>query len=196
MPIATNPHSTHPLVLDGIPRTGFLSSCLGRRTSECGLLPHSSHSRRTSQGMDLCICYPHKPYPLDSPCSARTLDDTLRKDPLGIPGDMCTHHLHTQRSGRTGTGSTGPFLDGLQIQNTIRTFQDDTREELANCCKCQLTFSRRRCVTVCERVARVPVWTRTSGSVIDNAALRSSAARPGTWVSAFLLYTGFVAWTL
>lgn len=196
MPIATNPHSTHPLVLDGIPRTGFLSSCPGRRTSECGLLPHSWHSRRTFQGMDLCICYQHKPYSLDIPCSARTLDDTLRKDPLGIPEDMCTHLVHTQRSGRTGTENTGPPLDGLQIQNTIRNFQDENREERANYCNCQLTFSRRRLVTVCERIARVPGWTRTSWSVIDNAALSSSAARPGTWVPAFLLYTGFVAWTL
>lgn len=107
---ATSPHSTHPLALDGTRRTDFLSSCLGRRTSGCGLLPHSSHSHRTYQGKDLCICCQHKPYPLDSPCSARTLDDTLRKDLLGIPVDMCTPHLHTERSDRTVTGNTSPNL--------------------------------------------------------------------------------------
>lgn len=66
----------------------------------------------------------------------------------------------------------------------------------ADYCKFQLTFNRRRWVTVCERVTRVPGWTRTSRRVIDNTALCSRAARPGTWVSAFLLYTRFVAWTL
>lgn len=129
-PITTNPHTTHPLVLDGIRRTDFLSSCLDRRTSGCGLLPHSSHSHRTFPGKDLCICCQHKPYPLDSLCSARTPGDTLRMDPLGIPVDTCTHRPHTERSDRTETGNKGPDLleAGLKVHKTIRTsFQDDNR---------------------------------------------------------------------